>query len=158
MWQCQYSSRFLVHSSDQCKVCPPSDIIACDAGLSSPFWNTASNQNLRLEKAWKPGCAFCLQCTLQLSLLSRLSCLPLPQTPTVVSISGSLVLLMEYLDTVLPQIAKQIKTWTNKDTVQAQMPSQEPKGGVQQNWRRKESSVLDGCSTTGKRASNPGTA
>ena len=43
--------------------------------------------------------------------------------------------------------------------------SQEPKGGVQQNWKRQELSVLDGCvlgcksgcSTIRKRASNLGT-
>ena len=65
--------------------------------LFSPFLNTASNQNLTLEKAWEPGCAFCLLLT---SLLPRLCRLPLRQTPTVVPIPGSLLLLLECLDTI----------------------------------------------------------
>ena len=56
-----------------------------------------------------------------------------------------------------------MKTWTNKDTLLAQVqrfmlhgwPSQEPKGGVQQNWRRKKLSVLDGCIVWGARAVVP---
>ena len=56
--------------------------------------------------------------------------------------------------------AKHIKTWT-KTLVQVQRfvlhgwPSQEPKGGVQQNWRRKELSVLDGCVLWGARVVVP---
>ena len=60
--------------------------------------------------------------------------------------------------------ANQIKTWTDKDTVLAQVrryvlhgwPSQEPKGELQQYWRRKEElSVLDGCILWGARVIVP---
>ena len=82
-----------------------------------------------------------------------LSHLPLPQTPTVVPVPGNLLLLLEHLDTVSPVTAKQIKTWTDKDIVLVQVrryvlhgwPSQEPKGELQQYWRKEELSVLDGC-------------
>ena len=93
-----------------------------------------------------------------------LSHLPLPQTPTVVPVPGNLLLLLEHLDTISPVTAKQIKTWTDKDIVLAQVrryvlhgwPSQEPKGGLQQYWRRKEElSVLDGCILWGARVIVP---
>ena len=51
---------------------------------------------MKPEKAWEPGCAFCLQCTLPTQpvaktqfldgLVPTLCRLPLPQTPTVVLI------------------------------------------------------------------------
>ena len=50
-----------------------------------------------------------------------LSQLPIPQTPTVVPVPGNLLLLLEHLDTVSPVTAKHIKTWTDKDTVLAQV-------------------------------------
>ena len=50
-----------------------------------------------------------------------LSHLPLPLTPTVVSVPGNLLLLLEHLDTISPVTAKQIKTWTDKDAVLAQV-------------------------------------
>ena len=151
------TGQFLLHSSDQCKVCRPSDVIVCDVisqAFPHHFGLLQATYTLKPEKAQEPGCAFCLQCTLstQLSLLARLCHLLLPQTPTVVPILGNLLLLMEYLDAALPQTATQIKTCrTNKNAVLTQVqrfvhhgqPSQEPKGGVQQNW--KELSVLDGC-------------
>ena len=93
-----------------------------------------------------------------------LSYLPLPQTPTVVLVPGNLLLLLEHLDTVSPVTAKQIKTWTDKDIVLVQVrryvlhgwPSQEPKGELQQYWRRKvELSVLDGCILWGARVIVP---
>ena len=48
----------------------------CDLpGLSSQTWNnTATNQNLKLEKACEPGCAFCLQCTLPTQPVPRAVC------------------------------------------------------------------------------------
>ena len=54
-------------------------------------------------------------------LVPRLCHLPLPQTPTVIPIPGNLLLLLEYLDTISPVTAKQITTWTDKDTVLAQV-------------------------------------
>ena len=93
-----------------------------------------------------------------------LSRLPLTQTPTVVPVPGNLLLLLEHLDTVSPVTAKQIETWTDKDIVLAQVrryvlhgwPSQEPMGGLQQYWRRKEElSVLDGCILWGARVIVP---
>ena len=91
------------------------------------------------------------------------------QTPSavchyLVPVPGNLLLLLEHLDTVSPVTAKQIKTWTDKDVVLAQVrryvlhgcPSQEPKGGLQQYWRRKEElSVLDGCILWGARVIVP---
>ena len=81
-----------MHSSDQCKVCLPSDVMRSPR-LSSPFWNTVSNQNLKPEKAWEPGCATCL-------LLTQ----PVAKTMLFVTFSDSyscsnscnLLLLMEY--------------------------------------------------------------
>ena len=93
-----------------------------------------------------------------------LSRLPLPQTPTVVPVPGNLLLLQEHLDTVSSVTARQIRAWTDKDTVLAQVrrfvlhgwPSQELKGGLQQYWRRKEElSVLDGCVLWGARVVVP---
>ena len=49
-----------------------------------------------------------------------LSHLSLPQTPSVVPVLGNL-LLREHLDTVSPVTARQIRAWTDKDTVLAQV-------------------------------------
>ena len=96
-----YSSVFEVHSSDQCKVCCSlHDIIACEAISKVPFWSTARNQNLKPEKVWEPGCAFCLLLTQPVAKTMPCTILPLSQTPTVVPIPGNLLLLIEYLDTV----------------------------------------------------------
>ena len=93
-----------------------------------------------------------------------LSRLPLPQNPSVVPVPGNLLLLQEHLDTVSPVTARQIRVWTDKDPVLAQVrrfilhgwPSQELKGELQQYWRRKEElSVLDGCVLWGARVVVP---
>jgi len=86
------------------------------------------------------------------------------QTPMSVPVPGNLLLLLEHLDTMSPVTAKQIKSWTDKDPVVAQVrrnmlhgwPSQEPKEELQQYWRRREElSVMDGCILWGARVVVP---
>ena len=93
-----------------------------------------------------------------------LSRLPLPQSSTGIPVPGDLLLLQEHLDNVSPVTAKQIKAWTDKDPVMAQVwrfvlhgwPSQEPRQDLQQYWRRKEElSVMDGCILWGARVIVP---
>ena len=87
------------------------------------------------------------------SLLPRLCHLPLFQTPTVIPISGNLLLLMEYLELYH---LRQIKTWTNKDTMLAQVRrfvlhgwlSQQSKGGVQQKLLEEARVECAGCLCT----------
>ena len=84
-----------VHSNDQCKVCCPATSLQV---VRSPKPFLAILEYCKKSKSEAReglGTRLCI-------LLLRLYHLPLSQTPTVNPIPGNLLLLTEYLDTVLP--------------------------------------------------------
>ncbi len=100
----------------------------------------------------------------ELGHADTLSRLPLPQMPTEVPVPGDLLWLVEHLDSTSPVSAKQIKTWTERDSVLARVksfilhgwPTQESREELQPYERRKdELSVLDGCVLWGSRVIVP---
>ena len=113
-WQCQYSS-FLMHSSGQCITCLPSDVIACDE-ISQAF--PCQFRILQAKSEAREGLAARLCISFAVYTSNPACCQdpvfnfrwPGSKTSTVVPIPGTLLLLMEYLDTVSSVTAKQIKT------------------------------------------------
>ena len=98
------------------------------------------------------------------SLLPRLCRLPLPQTPTVVPISvtsscswsiWTLYRLRQSSGSRLGPTKTQCYIAQVQRFVLHGWPSQEPKGGVQQNWRRQELGVQDVCVLWGARVVIP---